>query len=39
MGYGDNEDETPILELTYNYGAAKYIKGNAYQQVSDQLII
>lgn len=33
MGYGDHENETAVLELTYNYGAAKYIKGNAYSQV------
>ncbi|XP_015883551.3 lactoylglutathione lyase GLX1-like [Ziziphus jujuba] len=33
MGYGDHENETAVLELTYNYGAAKYIKGNAYSHI------
>lgn len=36
MGYGDKEDQTTVLELTYHYGARKYVKGNAYSHVSDQ---
>lgn len=33
MGYGP-EDETTVLELTYNYGVTEYTKGNAYAQVA-----
>jgi len=32
MGYAP-EEETTVLELTYNYGVAEYTKGNAYAQV------
>ncbi|KAL2939095.1 Lactoylglutathione lyase [Bienertia sinuspersici] len=28
------EEETTVLELTYNYGLTKYTKGNAYAQVA-----
>lgn len=35
MGYAD-EQETTVLELTYNYGVPEYTKGNAYAQVSIQ---
>ncbi|XP_024933995.2 lactoylglutathione lyase GLX1-like [Ziziphus jujuba] len=34
MAYGDNEDETTIIELTYQYGTVKHTKGNAYSQVA-----
>ncbi|XP_078176014.1 glyoxalase/bleomycin resistance protein/dioxygenase superfamily protein [Carex rostrata] len=33
MGYAD-EQETTVLELTYNYGVTEYTKGNAYAQVA-----
>lgn len=33
MGYAD-ENETTVLELTYNYGVTEYTRGNAYAQVS-----
>lgn len=32
LGYAE-EDQTTILELTYNYGVTEYTKGNAYAQV------
>lgn len=32
MGYGDEENST-VVELTYNYGKTEYSKGNAYAQV------
>lgn len=32
MGYA-KEEETTVLELTYNYGVTEYTKGNAYAQV------
>lgn len=34
MGYGNKEEETTVLELTYNYGVTEYTKGNAYAQVA-----
>ncbi|XP_014516876.2 lactoylglutathione lyase GLX1 isoform X3 [Vigna radiata var. radiata] len=33
LGYAD-EQETTVLELTYNYGVTEYTKGNAYAQVA-----
>lgn len=33
LGYGE-EDESTVLELTYNYGVTEYSKGTAYAQVS-----
>ncbi|GJZ16092.1 probable lactoylglutathione lyase, chloroplastic [Tanacetum coccineum] len=33
MGYG-SEDETAVLELTYNYGITEYDKGNGYGQIA-----
>ncbi|RZR78871.1 hypothetical protein BHM03_00004421 [Ensete ventricosum] len=33
MGYAE-ENESTVLELTYNYGVTEYIKGNAYAQVA-----
>lgn len=33
LGYAE-EDQTTILELTYNYGVTEYTKGNAYAQVT-----
>jgi lactoylglutathione lyase len=33
MGYAE-EQETTVLELTYNYGVTEYTKGNAYAQVA-----
>ncbi|KAK1439456.1 hypothetical protein QVD17_05274 [Tagetes erecta] len=33
MGYG-SEDESPVLELTYNYGITEYDKGNGYGQIA-----
>ncbi|XP_071704802.1 probable lactoylglutathione lyase, chloroplastic isoform X2 [Rutidosis leptorrhynchoides] len=33
MGYG-SEDESAVLELTYNYGITKYNKGNGYGQIA-----
>ncbi|CAL5183918.1 unnamed protein product [Lathyrus oleraceus] len=33
LGYAE-EDETIVLELTYNYGVTEYTKGNAYAQVA-----
>ncbi|PRQ28416.1 putative lactoylglutathione lyase [Rosa chinensis] len=33
LGYAE-EDQTTILELTYNYGVTEYTKGNAYAQVA-----
>ncbi|KAJ3693605.1 hypothetical protein LUZ60_009085 [Juncus effusus] len=33
MGYAD-EQETTVIELTYNYGVSEYTKGNAYAQVA-----
>ncbi|CAM8890645.1 unnamed protein product [Rhodiola kirilowii] len=33
MGYAD-EQETTVLELTYNYGVTEYTKGNAYAQIA-----
>lgn len=33
MGYG-SEDETAVLELTYNYGITEYNKGNGYGQIA-----
>ncbi|KAL2931411.1 putative lactoylglutathione lyase [Bienertia sinuspersici] len=33
MGYAP-EEETTVLELTYNYGVTEYTKGNAYAQVA-----
>lgn len=33
MGYA-NEEETTVLELTYNYGVTEYTRGNAYAQVA-----
>ncbi|KAL2925483.1 Lactoylglutathione lyase GLX1 [Bienertia sinuspersici] len=33
MGYAP-EEETIVLELTYNYGVTEYTKGNAYAQVA-----
>jgi len=32
LGYAE-EQETTVLELTYNYGVTEYTKGNAYAQV------
>jgi lactoylglutathione lyase len=32
LGYGP-ENETTVLELTYNYGVTEYTKGDAYGQV------
>lgn len=32
LGYG-TEDNSPVLELTYNYGITDYDKGNGYAQV------
>lgn len=36
MGYAP-EEETTVLELTYNYGVTEYTKGNAYAQVTVKL--
>ncbi|KAJ6792458.1 putative lactoylglutathione lyase [Iris pallida] len=33
MGYGP-EDQSAVLELTYNYGVKDYDKGNAYAQIA-----
>ena len=33
LGYGIDETDGPVLELTYNYGVTEYDKGNAYAQV------
>lgn len=33
LGYGP-EGETPVLELTYNYGVTEYDRGNAYAQIA-----
>ncbi|KAH9797897.1 Lactoylglutathione lyase GLX1 [Citrus sinensis] len=33
LGYAE-EDQTTVLELTYNYGVTEYTKGNAYAQVA-----
>lgn len=33
LGYA-NEEETTVLELTYNYGVKEYTRGNAYAQVA-----
>ncbi|KAE9602053.1 hypothetical protein Lal_00040753 [Lupinus albus] len=33
LGYAD-ENETTVLELTYNYGVTEYSKGNAYAQIA-----
>eukprot|EP00252_Welwitschia_mirabilis_P007005 TRINITY_DN17_c0_g1_i2.p1 TRINITY_DN17_c0_g1~~TRINITY_DN17_c0_g1_i2.p1 ORF type:complete len:287 (+),score=43.58 TRINITY_DN17_c0_g1_i2:94-954(+) len=33
LGYAE-ENETTVLELTYNYGVTEYTKGNAYAQVA-----
>ena len=33
MGYGDDEMNTTVLELTYNYGVTEYTKGDGYGQV------
>ncbi len=33
VGYGD-EDSAAVLELTYNYGVAKYDLGNAYGHIA-----
>ncbi len=33
MGYA-SEEETTVLELTYNYGVTEYTRGNAYAQVA-----
>lgn len=33
MGYGP-EEESAVMELTYNYGVESYAKGNAYAQVA-----
>ncbi|THU48477.1 hypothetical protein C4D60_Mb09t26660 [Musa balbisiana] len=33
MGYAE-ENESTVLELTYNYGVTEYTKGNAYAQVA-----
>ncbi|KAI3695756.1 hypothetical protein L1987_78756 [Smallanthus sonchifolius] len=33
MGYG-SEDESAVLELTYNYGITEYDKGNGYGQIA-----
>ncbi|CAL9015145.1 unnamed protein product [Prunus brigantina] len=33
LGYAE-EDQTTILELTYNYGVTEYTKGNAYAQIA-----
>lgn len=33
LGYA-NEEETTVLELTYNYGVSEYTRGNAYAQVA-----
>lgn len=33
MGYGP-EDQSAVLELTYNYGVTEYDKGNAYAQIA-----
>ena len=33
LGY-TNEDEGPVMELTYNWGQTEYAKGNAYAHVA-----
>ncbi|KAK9936019.1 hypothetical protein M0R45_012884 [Rubus argutus] len=33
LGYAE-ENQTTILELTYNYGVTEYTKGNAYAQIA-----
>ena len=33
LGFGD-EEKTCVLELTYNYGVAKYEMGNAYGHIA-----
>lgn len=33
VGYGDDEMNTTVLELTYNYGVTEYTKGDGYGQV------
>lgn len=33
LGYGE-EDESTVLELTYNYGVTEYSKGTAYAQIA-----
>ncbi|XP_062018973.1 probable lactoylglutathione lyase, chloroplastic [Rosa rugosa] len=33
LGYG-TEDNSPVLELTYNYGITDYDKGNGYAQIA-----
>lgn len=33
LGYGP-EEETAVVELTYNYGVESYTKGNAYAQIA-----
>ncbi|XP_050366332.1 probable lactoylglutathione lyase, chloroplastic [Argentina anserina] len=33
LGYG-TEDNSPVLELTYNYGINDYDKGNGYAQIA-----
>jgi len=38
MGYA-NEEETTVLELTYNYGVTENTRGNAYAQVSADCIM
>lgn len=34
MGYGDEEQKTTVLELTYNYGVSEYTKGTGYAQIA-----
>ena len=34
MGYGADDVEQPVMELTYNWGQTEYTKGNAYAQVA-----
>lgn len=36
LGY-KGEEESTVLELTYNYGVTEYSKGNGYAQVSREL--
>eukprot|EP00271_Cylindrocystis_brebissonii_P016137 TRINITY_DN39361_c0_g1_i1.p1 TRINITY_DN39361_c0_g1~~TRINITY_DN39361_c0_g1_i1.p1 ORF type:complete len:384 (+),score=95.90 TRINITY_DN39361_c0_g1_i1:126-1277(+) len=34
VGYGEEENKTAVVELTYNYGVTEYTKGDAYGQIA-----
>lgn len=39
VGYGEEEQKTTVLELTYNYGVTEYTKGNGYGQVQPICVV